>query len=284
MKKIKFLVLPIIMAFMVVSCEKDSQDMELNKTTSPVLSELGKGSTIVTLREPGDFSAGWFGCWGKNYCYREVVEPNRGYVDFIKEKLTIVFDKINFSKENIEYYSKNDIHEITENIYLPKEDLQSLGLLEGSFVKVGKYALQENTKDRMVVTYDLHIQKFEKKALSRNSTIVTIREPGDFSAGWFGCWGKNYCYREVVQPNHGHVDFESSKLTIIFNKINFSEENKQYFTENNSHEITEEMYLLERDLESLNLREGSFVKPGEYQIIENNEEIMIVEYDLYIVR
>ena len=112
---------------------------------------------VVTMKEPGSFSAGVFGCWGSGFCYRDVIIDD-GTASVITNNedgtVTIDYNFEAFNAENQAYYQSHSEHEVPEGGTFTAEELAGLELPEGTVIEGGAYPV-ELAGSRMLVTYNI---------------------------------------------------------------------------------------------------------------------------------
>lgn len=114
--------------------------------------------------------------------------------------------------------------------------------------------------------------------------VVTIRKPGYFSAGIFGCWGSGSCYEDiiingmVVPPTEGNstvMTKENGRIKISFNYSTFNDNNKEYYMSRNVWENPEDSALLDSEANGLQLPIGTKLLAGNYPITRVGDKLIV---------
>lgn len=72
------------------------------------------------------------------------------------------------------------------------------------------------------------------------------------------------------------------ELIITYNKKEFNDENLKYYKDAKVHEVSEKQELPIGYLDEIGAPKGSYILPGDYPILKNDNDVMVVKYKMYL--
>lgn len=145
-------------AFTVVACEKEELKPEEEVANQEITNNRVPKPVVITVSDPGSFSAGIFGCWGSGRCYYDIIvyEDATSLIQNNGNGTVTVVDLLSvMSAENFDYYTTNDFAELLEPSELSEEDCIGLELPVGTTLQPGVYPITIEG-DNAIVTYDIN--------------------------------------------------------------------------------------------------------------------------------
>lgn len=123
-------------------------------------------------------------------------------------------------------------------------------------------------------------QQTENQVLGKRKLELA---PGFFSLGQFGCWGPGVCVTLVIDSGSVSLsELVDDELIITYNKKEFNDENLKYYKDAKNYNIPDKQELPIEYLDEIGAPKGSYILPGDYPILKNDEDIMVVKYKMYL--